>query len=434
MATKGYHGVPGSYKTSSAVWYDLVPALRAGRLVVTNVEGMRPKAEIEKALNEKFPESADLWRISSQTEAGLNLWRYFYCWMPCGAFVLMDEIQQIYPADRSFKATDYNYKPIEVFTQLKDYMIERYYKDIGRQGNETESADIDDLGEIIYNEDGTIIYPTTMLDAFMRHRKYNWDILWCTPDILQVLMLIRGATEKAFHYSQKDVLKLAARRPRVREHLAKENGLTHKKGNPIKFLKVPIDVHKLYKSTAAGQVTKSGVGDSPFKAFKWPFIFFIVLLIGMALYNLFLSGSDTAEQASKTTHQDDKQGIEIVQSGTVKSAGVASHSNSVKTDPKAGIDVALPYRAKEIYLVGAERVTQNGEFKEWLLYFELTTKVGILTLSGKDLRHYGINARYVTECFSNLIWQGKIYSVYCRPDKKNEQKEEAKAGSFSLFG
>ena len=113
---------------------------------------------------------------------------------------------------------------------------------------------------------------------------------------------------------------------------------------------------------------------------------------------------------------------------------VASHTDSVKTDPKASIDVALPYRAKEIYLVGAERVTQNGVFKEWLLYFELTTKVGILTLSVKGLRHYGINARYVAKCFSNLIWQGKVYSVYCRPGRKSEEKEEAKAGSFSLFG
>ena len=109
---------------------------------------------------------------------------------------------------------------------------------------------------------------------------------------------------------------------------------------------------------------------------------------------------------------------------------VASHSDSAKTDTKASIDVALPYRAKEIYLVGAERVTQNGEFKEWLLYFELVSKAGKLTLSGKGLKHYGITARYVTECFSNLIWQGKVYSVYCRPD----EKEEGKAEAVSLFG
>ncbi|MCY7297551.1 zonular occludens toxin domain-containing protein, partial [Alteromonas sp. a30] len=306
--------------------------------------------------------------------------------------------------------------------------------DIGRKGDTTESADIDDLGEIIYNDDGTIIYPTTMLDAFMRHRKYNWDILWCTPDILQVLMLIRGATEKAFHYSQKDVLKLLARRPRVREHLAKENGLTHKKGNPVKFLKVPLDVHKLYKSTATGQITKSGVGDSPFKALKWPLIFTVGLLSIMALYNLLFSGSDSPEQANTTGNQTAQNRIEIKQSGTVKSADMASLANSAKTDPKAAIDVALPYQGKEIYLVGTERITENGEFKEWLLYYELVTKEGIINLSNKELRHYGINARYVAECFSNLIWQDKIYSVYCRPEKPLENKAEIKTSALNLFG
>ncbi|ELU1680420.1 hypothetical protein SBP32_004513, partial [Vibrio parahaemolyticus] len=37
MATIIRHGPAGSYKSSYAVWFELLPALREGRVVVTNV-------------------------------------------------------------------------------------------------------------------------------------------------------------------------------------------------------------------------------------------------------------------------------------------------------------------------------------------------------------------------------------------------------------
>ena len=96
MSVKIYHGPAGSYKTSSAVWFELLPALRAGRIVVTNVEGMYPLSYIEKALGEKFPASARLYRVSSQSDKGRRLWRSWFHWMPIGSFVLIDEVQDVY--------------------------------------------------------------------------------------------------------------------------------------------------------------------------------------------------------------------------------------------------------------------------------------------------------------------------------------------------
>ncbi len=38
MAATIFHGAPGSYKSSSAVWFELLPALREGRLVVLSIK------------------------------------------------------------------------------------------------------------------------------------------------------------------------------------------------------------------------------------------------------------------------------------------------------------------------------------------------------------------------------------------------------------
>lgn len=99
MAIVIEHGHNGSYKSSSVIWFRLLPALRQGRLVVTNVAGMYPLHKIEEFLGEKFPASARLFRMSSQDPTYQKLWRVWHHWMPIGAFVFIDECQDIYDRD-----------------------------------------------------------------------------------------------------------------------------------------------------------------------------------------------------------------------------------------------------------------------------------------------------------------------------------------------
>ena len=47
MATKIFHGPPGSYKASTAMWFEIVPALRQGRVVVSNLQGLKSLDEIQ---------------------------------------------------------------------------------------------------------------------------------------------------------------------------------------------------------------------------------------------------------------------------------------------------------------------------------------------------------------------------------------------------
>ncbi|HHE5722686.1 zonular occludens toxin domain-containing protein, partial [Pseudomonas aeruginosa] len=40
MAIKIHHGPNGSYKTSGAIQDDLIPAIKKGRVIITNVRGL----------------------------------------------------------------------------------------------------------------------------------------------------------------------------------------------------------------------------------------------------------------------------------------------------------------------------------------------------------------------------------------------------------
>lgn len=56
-------GANGSYKSAYTAYFSIYQALKAGRTVVTNMEGMQPLAVIEERFNIQFPSTAKLFRI-----------------------------------------------------------------------------------------------------------------------------------------------------------------------------------------------------------------------------------------------------------------------------------------------------------------------------------------------------------------------------------
>jgi len=197
MAVILIHGPAGSYKSASIVAKHIIPALREGRVVVTNVEGMYPKKIIEQNLGEKFPWSAQLIRIDSTTKDKQELWRNWFSWMPFKAMVVMDEIQEIYPIE--FKA-ELQLRPFHEFESCLPDKLIACYKSTNKSIKITDfdEGDFDDTGETRFNDDGSIIRPLTLNGAYKRHRKYNWDIVVGTPNIDEVSKKIRGVAEKAF--------------------------------------------------------------------------------------------------------------------------------------------------------------------------------------------------------------------------------------------
>ncbi|ATD10250.1 zonular occludens toxin domain-containing protein [Pseudoalteromonas piscicida] len=245
MATSIFHGAPGSFKSASAVWFELLPALRAGRLVVTNIEGIKPIEDIEQELNETFPETAKLWRMSSQSDTGHKLWRNWYHWVPCGALIIMDEVQDIYLTETTqFKPESCDYQPVQNYQEVLPEDWYQYHLDTLETYKPADltSGDVDDLGIEIFNEHGHIIYPKTLKEAYMRHRKYNWDIICCTPDITSVHKYIRNVSQYAYAHKYFDGLAKIPyfyRRPRIHEHNPKLDGKTPNKADPKNGAKSP---------------------------------------------------------------------------------------------------------------------------------------------------------------------------------------------------
>lgn len=418
MAALIFHGAPGSYKTSSAIWFELLGSLRKGRTVVTNIEGMKTKEQIEEALNEKFPESAQLWRLSSQNETGRGLWRRYFHWCPIGAQIIIDEVQDVFPNDRTFKPEKYDYKNVR---EYKDYLpeqwIQRHIELLDSvKPDDISPEDKDDTGTPIFNEYGQLIYPSTIRESFMRHRKYQWDIVVCTPTITEVHSLIRGACEHAYKHTSKDdfgkVIPFFKRRPRITQHPPKDSGNTPKKSDLGFYRKVPVKVHDLYKSTATGNHNASGAGKSPFSS---PAILGILALVVCCVSYIIYAVStyESPADAAKATYTETNQGTIAQGSADLrKDLPVVYNTDNAQTAVKGVAGLDLPHNPINAYIVGSE-VIREGSRAAIQLYLRMVTQTGEYYLSSSDLKMYGYNVRVKSECKAEILNENINVSVFC---------------------
>lgn len=439
MAAYIFHGPPGSYKTSSAIWFEMLSSLRAGRIVITNIEGMRPIEEIQTALGEEFPEGAEIWRLSTQKEKGRELMRAFYHWAPIGAMIIVDEVQDVYPSSRKFKPEDYDYVPIEAYEgHIPDHWYKKHFELLDSiKPSDLTSADIDDLEQVTFNESGHIIYPSTLNESYMRHRKYNWDIVVCTPSIAQVNSSIREACELAFSHSSKDtigkMIPYYKRRPRIRQHPPKENGMVARKSDLITFRKVPVKVHDLYKSTATGKITTSGVGNSPAGSGVMAFLLFLIVgSITFASYSLFFRESAVASSMGATSEAVSVNG-EVRRAGNQKGADVSSGPGGLKANSEAIANV-MPFNFDAMSVTRRTKIYRDDGI---LLRIEFTiafySSDNVYYLDDTQLSRYGVSARFIDDCMVELLTPDSKQLITCsRPVLAANPKERSKT-SISVF-
>lgn len=413
MAIVIEHGHNGSYKSSSVIWYRLLPALRAGRLVVTNVAGMWPKHKIEEFLGEKFPETAKLFRVSSQDPKYQDLWRRWHHWMPIGAFVFIDECQDIYDRDVFKGQEEYNLKPIDYYGNvLPPDFIQLFKETLSKYKPENvEECDTDDTGRIVFDELGQIMYPTTPKESFMRHRHYNWDVVFATPDITSIPRAVRACCEVAFAYSSKDSFFLSKRKPRIYEHNPLENGIPTKQSVTFKR-HVPLAVHMLYKSTQTGSITKSGQSSGPLSSFKVRFVlFFVIPLVfvcwGYLLYSKFLADPALSEGGQPVA----------VQEGSSSSVDpvVVSVSDSIVGNGSHQSAFVMPFGIAELFTTGASGAIYAGHFEGLVLFTGMRGK-DELAFNSDDLVNLGYKVDYLGDCYSVVTDRnGRAIVVNCQP-------------------
>jgi zona occludens toxin len=443
MATKVFHGPPGSYKSSTAMWFEIVPALRAGRVVVTNLQGILTLEEIQRELKEVFPNTARLLRISIGNDTGMLLMRNFFHWLPIGALIFLDEIQDIYPNDKSFKASDYDYKQEGAFNEfLPTEFVDIYHEEQRKiKGNVNIEDYQDDIGESLFDERNYLRYPRTLRECFMRHRHYNWDILLATPDIKEISSFIRSVCEVAYAHSSKDAIPIPyyKRRPRILEHLPKTNGISVGKNDIVTFKKVPLDVFKLYKSTATGKSTKSGAGQSPITPSVIVGFAFVVAYI---LYMVFFFFDDESPEVDEPLANSLPN--EISQSPKASAAPVQVVNASVRTAQKSDGEispfsfrrasvsvvtapnnfVALPFGASKMYVNGVNTIYFN-KFKVTRDYiFTVYIDGEELSIGSESIIAMGYKIFYKSDCLLELRSNKHSNYIYCEPTRPNEAFNE----------
>lgn len=442
MAVLLFHGEPGSYKTSTAVQDKLIPGLKEGRIVVSNIEGLYPLEVIEERLSIKFPDSARLFRISTQKEKGLHLIQRWFHWLPPTALLIIDEVQDVFPEGRSFKPDDYNYKNVREYQDTLPKELYDLHIDLldSFKPDDLDESHTDDLGEFIFDDNNHIIYPKTLSESYMRHRKYNWDIVFLTPDIKKVHSDIRGVTEKAYAHRSKDNIPLPyfQRRPRVLEHPAKENGLVPKKGDPVTFPKINLEVFSVYKSTATGKNNKSGNTKNPIGI---KLILYFIGAIACALYFVFgfLLSSDEKEEVAPVTVQDNQvddrpviQTNKITNQTTIqnpqadpdsskkhiKKVSIVSGSGTIDTTTYQvtnGI-VELPYKATDFYLSGFTQLhNEHSTTYEHVFQFSMPRSNNQYYIKTESLRSMGYDIIHNSECHVELVKDLVKQSIYCAP-------------------
>ncbi len=443
MAVCFRHGSNGAYKSAYAVWFEIVPALRAGRLVITNVEGLKSLKGIEKALGEKFPESAQLIRIFSRSEEGVLLWQNWFSWAPIGALIIIDECQDLFTKDVGFNREKALYKPVEEFLQyLPPGFSELFYSRWLPVPEDARSNDgeEDDTGRTQYDDEGRLLYPYNFYGAFMRHRKYQWDLILLTPDWTSIPTWLRGCAQTAYSHSSKDTF-FSKRRPRIFVHTpqgSKSQPTTKQDFAASTSVKIPIDVFALYKSTGTGDFNESKADITILKSPK--FIFVILLMFGSlsffvkGLYERFSSSDSNSTTQVENSSQEGSSALDdsaFTASGDTQTKASLQSDRSLadvhdssegRVSRMANDGRVNPFYhefsmfddASAVYLTEANRYVKNGRAK-FVYNFRIDMGSQTYYLNSNTLSRYNYMFNQIDDCLVQVMYDTEYTLLTCPP-------------------
>ena len=381
MAIVIRHGSNGAMKSAAAVDRYLVPAIKEGRTVVTNLRGFN----LERCY-EVFPDlSEDLEVIFVDTEyrEGKNKMARWFHWAPIGAILVFDEASTLFP--KSWRE--------------KDIVALDYPGGLDKA-----------------TEDGR---PPNWVTAWEMHRHFNWDIVLTTPNIKNIRDDIRNTTEMA--YRQRSLGKVASEKFRMFkevQHDATKNGFTHSDAISVGTQRLSRDSFRLYDSTKTGVAQESNAGKSLLADPK-------VLLLGLfAVVSISFvactGGPSITNQETETGDvvpiEDERPRDEVAIPNSDPSA------SRVRSGPvdyqQSGRDagIADPLAQNDLRLLG----TFDGESQ--ILVTGGNSAKTIMT--PKTLSKLGYAYFPVSPCVGRLEYKGRSRVVLCGSEK--EKTEQSK--------
>ncbi|MCX0443602.1 zonular occludens toxin family protein [Aeromonas veronii] len=373
MSIKIHHGAPGSYKSSGAIFTDVLPAIKAGRHIITNVRGFTAE-RCREVLGKAVPDSFEVTYIETESQSGRDHLARFYHWAPKGAFFLVDEVQRVFPP--AWRQSDLD---------RLDYP----------SGPDAAKAD----GR-----------PETIDVAFDMHRHHNWDFVFTTPNIKKVHSVIRAAAETAIRHTNMKILGFGKRYKTVL-HLADNSGSSISDVLQAKpFNKVPDYVFKLYDSTTTGKVTDTIAGSS---ILRDPKILFFMVFIGLCIFFGFIkpdyidAPAKAAAVPSSGSSSDAKVGSSSGVGVRPSGAPVASDSGVLSVGPFAGHKLIISCHV----LVKDERGSYRVEY-----CFALRKGDDVQPVYSDDWPDQLASVDAMSACHAVVKYQGKPVDVYCDPE------------------
>ncbi|MFQ2150971.1 zonular occludens toxin family protein [Aeromonas jandaei] len=373
MSIKIHHGAPGSYKSSGAIHTDVIPAIKAGRHIITNVRGFTAE-RCKEVLGKAVPDEFKVTYIDTEAQEGRDHLARFYHWAPKGVFFLVDEVQRIFPP-------------------------------AWRQ------SDLDRLdypgGPEVAKADGR---PETIDVAFDMHRHHNWDFVFTTPNIKKVHAVIRAASETAIRHTNMKILGFGKRYKTVL-HLADNSGASMSDVLQAKpFNKVPNYVFKLYDSTTTGQVTDTIAGSS---ILRDPKILFFLGVIGFCLY----FGLIKPEYIDKPSKAPTPSPAAATTSGAVGASPAAGvRPSGAPAASGGGVLSVGPFAGHRLIISCHILIKDNlGSYRvEYCFALRKGDEVAPLDVDDWPEELASVDA--VSGCHAVVKYQGQPVDVYCDPE------------------
>ena len=377
MSIKIHHGAPGSYKSSGAIHTDVIPAIKAGRHIITNVRGFTAE-RCREVLGKAVPEGFQVTYIETESQDGRDHFARFYHWAPKGAFFLVDEVQRIFPP--SWRQSDL------------DRLDYPGGPDVAKKDGRPETIDV----------------------AFDMHRHHNWDFVFTTPNIKKVHAVIRAAAETAIRHTNMGLLGIGGRYKTVL-HLADNSGSSMSDVLQAKpFNRVPKYVFKLYDSTTTGKVSDTIAGSSIFRDSK---ILFFLALIGLFIFFGFIKPAyiDAPNEAPVVASAPADAASSVP--GQVGAAPVASlRSSGAPAASADGVFAVGPFAGYRLIinchvLSKSSRDVYNVEY-----CFALRKGDDEQAIYAEEWPQFFVDLKPMTACHAVIQYQGQPVDVYCDPD------------------
>ena len=374
MAIKIHHGPNGSYKTSGAIQDDLIPALKAGRHIITNIRGLTRERVFQ--VFPKTPSSLEVENLDLEDLDDLEKMRTFPQWAPRGAFIIFDETQLIF------------------LKSWRDADLRKFDFPGGPQA--AKEAD----------------RPINWLDGWTRHRHWNWDIILTTPNIGYIREDIRLTAEKAYLHSNLAVIGINGRY-KESQHAATENkpGM---KGSMVAVKKINKRTFQLYESTATGTVSDTIAGKS---IFRDPKVLFLLGLPALLVGNFLLGDGFSFSQhnadpapaakpvASDLADPPNRHSIPVNPPGRNAAAPVfGQQANQLAA-------VGHPFEGHLIQIRGSV-LGQQDPFRLYL--FDVVSPTGDrFQINSRQLRQSGYSLSETADCSVRLTFADLSFYAVC---------------------